>query len=228
MRSRAFVLSGPGYLEDAALEARLSAMGFEVIHTRLTPGSELDFGGALEQDDLIFLRSSWEVSPENFLYARLLAKGLSYHLFDPALGAGLNKPKVIAVGRAALSALLAGWGGAAARDAVLRAWITHPGFDESGWQKVVSTEAEKEFYLWSLSGGRHFPDLSDVEGVETILESGSQAVAWRQGRSFFSFADCLSFFDNSQLEAFGYETLPSVKTNTELLQHVLMKIEGEQ
>lgn len=228
MKSKAFVVSGPGYLEDALLEARLSAMGFELRRIPLAPSGELNLGQDVAADDLIFLRSSWEVSPANFLYARLLAKGLSSPLFDAELGDANKRPKVIAVGRSALSALIAGWGGAEAREAVLRPWVTHASFENSGWQKIRATQEGLDSLMWGLGGGRHFPDLSDVPDFEPVLQSEDHPFAWQLGRSFFSFGDCLSFFEPSQLEAFGYEALPEAKNNTELLRFILRGLEDKE
>lgn len=218
----AHVISGPGFIDDSALNARIAGQGFEVLKSNFVPGKLFEFSAPVGADDVIFARGPWSVDPENFLYARLIASSLRGVKTKVASVAGSEgrSPKLIATGRAALAALLAGWAHENVLSTLAHGWQRFSNDPRGPWQKFSSdVDPSKKFY--ALIEAHSCPDLSGTGASSFLKFHDSQTWAWKYPNQIYSFVDPLAFFDGSQLDNFGYGSLEGLLLNTDFIEHAL-------
>ena len=224
MGMTAHIIRGPGFIEDASLNARIEGQGYELSIVDFFPGKLFEFSQEVVSDDLVLLRAPWVVGPENFLYARLIAN-LLRGVKDEVLGGTQEKPpKLIATGRAALSAIMGGWAGEGMAKSVLDSWQSFGKISSNPWEKLKSTEdASLKFHCYVE--GMSCPNLSTSGGQEFLVFNDEKCAAWIHNKQMFSFVDPLALFDGSQLNNYGYGSQEGLLKNVDFLQHCLGVLE---
>ncbi|NCN42483.1 hypothetical protein GW916_14700 [bacterium] len=222
MKRTAHIVTGPGFIDDSALNARIRGLGFELVKSEYVPRKLFEFKAPLGAEDVIFARGPWSVDPENFLYARIIASSLrGVKTKVASVSGGEEKaPKLIATGRAALAALLAGWAHENVIATLAHGWQRFANDPRGPWQKFSSeVDPSKKFY--SLIEAQSCPDLSGTGASSFLRFHDSQTWAWKYPNQIYSFVDPLAFFDGSQLDNFGYGSLEGLLFNTDFIEHAL-------
>ncbi len=222
MKPTMHIIRGPGFIEDSELNARLEGLGFTLSMSNIVPGKLFDFSEPVLPNDYILARGPWSVDPENYLYARLIASSLR-GVKTKVLSATSEKndcPKVVATGRGALAALMAGWAGEATVPKLYRGWQSFKDMPQGPWQKfdLVSDPSKKYF---ALVEGFTCPDLGAADAQEFLKLGDSKAWAWTFPNQLYSFVDPLAFFDGSQLDNFGYGSHEGLLKNIDFFEHCM-------
>jgi hypothetical protein len=219
---KVLVLSGPGFADQGDVlqqlqlnqNVRLSVFN---VGAGVRPLIIEEFKTA----DLILMRGPWSATPEEMLYAGLLAKRLepSFEILRQRI-LNNNSAKIIGIGRGGLIILRSILEGA--KELAQIEWGTD--LKELGpWASVRVGISKSE--IFALLQGRALPKISakDEEKFKPwITMISGQVAGWRISEGVYvSFVDFIALGDRSQLADFGYLDLINVATQPDILDMIV-------
>ena len=224
-KKRVLLFQGPGFLEDGVIEEAILSLGYELhvynVLPAQTQSTELD----LSVNDTMILRGLSSGSIEDFLYTKIISRGLSslgkqISRLEPA-----SRPRIFASGRWALGASLAGF------------WGSENASLNYQWKAVEGEGLGVSWLAAKASSGESFSVLKSSDmilefqapEIQTLITSAvGQALGWKLGsRNYLFSVEPFSLVDGSQLPDFGYENQEDLVTGLKFFENLLGAAHGE-
>jgi|GEM_PF-1499458 len=206
----ATVFEGPGFGDQGDVVRSLELAGLKV--RRVSPGAgTARFSTADQADilgsDFLILRSPWSATPEDILYAQVLAERLRRLL---PLEDG---PSLLGIGRGALVLLSILLGDLSSLE-----WSS--AFEDSPkWVDLRSSTGSGNLTLKGFVQGRAVARVKHDRLLPWLTHEALGPVGWRiDKRVWISLVDILAYDERVQLPEFGYADLTQVPTQTQLIE----------